>query len=586
MAKEHICNYEGCGKKFASNKNLKDHYRTHTGEKPYECEICHKRFGQYSTLHKHKRVHDKKRPYKCEYEGCHKTFTQVSNLIRHRRTHTGDKPYQCKVCNKRFSSSSNLNQHMTIHKDNKNRKKFKCSICLKDYLYPSSLRKHQEMEHKMTKEAIKGVQENPKEEIKTQSHLEETKTPTRPKLNPKAKNIVTKKKIEYEEKDENPTQYKAEKISIGAPDHANSQEKSKIQEPNKVFRGHVKPNPVRPLFKFGDYQREPPNIFNHAGGSDMNCKTLPMPLSSGDNTKISSPNQFLPIGLGQYSNQSNMGYQQIMKMIQDNKTESNYRINTMFLNQSDKQSCISGGSGSVPTFTFQNDDGSLKSGSVSKPFLNEPVMQTSMGHSPDTVVNISKPKSHYSSATFEMRNPRMISSKFKSIKDEGKNERSLSSDRSSPHRDNSPPDMKPYGSKGDIIRNRLQGITNKQYIIENSSLKSETFGENLSASLKGGFPGFGIKKDDEFNRSKFSISSKDSVAKAFGTMKCVAEISPLELRKMVPDLEECQKISIEAFKCDNSCVNGGKCPNDMHRKLQEAMMRSSQKDSMSMSNKF
>ena len=35
-----------------------------------------------------------------------KRFSRSDHLAVHERTHTGDKPYECDVCNKRFSQSS------------------------------------------------------------------------------------------------------------------------------------------------------------------------------------------------------------------------------------------------------------------------------------------------------------------------------------------------------------------------------------------------------------------------------------------------------------------------------------------------
>lgn len=75
----------------------------------------------------------------CEY--CGKVFKNCSNLTVHRRSHTGEKPYKCELCSYACAQSSKLTRHMKTH-GRHGKDVYKCKFCDMPFSVPSTLEKH------------------------------------------------------------------------------------------------------------------------------------------------------------------------------------------------------------------------------------------------------------------------------------------------------------------------------------------------------------------------------------------------------------------------------------------------------------
>lgn len=166
-ARDYVCQYEDCGKRFVTGTRLKRHHATHEGRKEFACTAvgCGQKFRKHNTLQKHIiSVHEGGKAYVCQVldgqgKPCGAGFDAASKLERHEKSVHSDKIYYCTICNgdvlDRTKTALTQNEPVTfpnllaLQAHIRDQHPHTCQDCGTTYRHPYELAMHVEAKHEV-----------------------------------------------------------------------------------------------------------------------------------------------------------------------------------------------------------------------------------------------------------------------------------------------------------------------------------------------------------------------------------------------------------------------------------------------------
>lgn len=111
-AKRYVCLI--CSKGFGKKAHYDEHLRSHSGEKPFVCDVCGQRYSQKRSLLKHKENCGCNTALPSSCPVCDKIFKSKIELADHMSSHTEENEFKCSECGKLFDDKTGFETHQCV----------------------------------------------------------------------------------------------------------------------------------------------------------------------------------------------------------------------------------------------------------------------------------------------------------------------------------------------------------------------------------------------------------------------------------------------------------------------------------------
>lgn len=124
------------------NTSLSQQQDSSENEIKHACKVCDKEFSSSSQLQQHSKLHDVNKKYVCEI--CGSRFIRRNYLADHMEGHSTEKKHICKFCGKAFRRRTVLRAHKRVHTHPNH---YVCELCGRAFTNSSTLKTHRLLIH-------------------------------------------------------------------------------------------------------------------------------------------------------------------------------------------------------------------------------------------------------------------------------------------------------------------------------------------------------------------------------------------------------------------------------------------------------